>query len=72
MDKLRNIIEPRFFGVCAYLGEKFNIPSSQIRLFFIYSSFVTAGSPIIIYLCLAFVIKLKDYIRGRRSPLWDF
>ncbi len=72
MNDFRSYLELRFYGVCSYLGEKLSMPSAKIRLFFIYASFVTAGSPIIIYLILAFLIKLKDYIKGRRSPVWDF
>jgi len=72
MEKLRKFLELQFFGVCAYWGEKLSMPSSAIRLFFIYATFVTFGSPVIIYLVMAFVLKLRDYIRGRRNPIWDF
>lgn len=71
MLNLRSFLETRFFGVCSYLGDKLLMPSGRIRLFFIYSSFITVGSPLIIYLIMAFVIKLRDYVRGRRSPVWD-
>ena len=70
--KLKRCLEIQFFGVCQYLGEKLSMPSGKIRLFFIYLSFVTAGSPVIAYLILAFLIKLKDYIKGKRNPVWDF
>jgi phage shock protein PspC (stress-responsive transcriptional regulator) len=72
IERLRSFIEPRFFGVCSYLGDKLSIPSGKIRLFFIYATFVAAGSPVIIYLVLAFLIKLKDYIKGKRNTVWDF
>lgn len=72
MEKLRSFLELQFFGVCSYLGEKLSMPSSQIRLFFIYATFVAAGSPVIIYLALAFVIKLRDYIKGKRTAVGDF
>lgn len=72
MLDLRSYIEMNFFGVCSYLGEKLMMPSSKIRLFFIYSSCLTAGSPIIVYLSMAFVLKLKDYVKGKRSPVWDY
>lgn len=71
MEKLRSFLELQFFGVCSYLGDKLAMPSSKIRLFFIYATFVTAGSPVIIYLVLAFLIKMKDYIKGRRTAVWD-
>lgn len=72
MERFRSFLEMQFFGVCSYLGEKLVIPSSRIRLFFIYSTFVAIGSPIIIYLTLAFLLRLKDYIKGKRNPVWDY
>lgn len=72
MDRLRSFLEVKFFGVCSYLGEKLQIPSGRIRLFFIYSSFVAAGSPVLIYLALAFLLKLRDYTRNKRNAVWDF
>lgn len=71
MLDVRSFLETRFFGVCSYWGDKLLMPSSKIRLFFIYSSFITVGSPIIVYLSMAFVLKLRDYVKGRRNPVWD-
>ncbi len=70
MEKVKYFIEQYAFGVCSYLGDKFGIASSRIRLYFIYTSFITMGSPIIIYLIIAFWINLKKYIRQRFS-IWD-
>jgi phage shock protein PspC (stress-responsive transcriptional regulator) len=70
-EKFRTFIETNVFGVCAYLGEKFNIASSKIRLYFIYLSFFTFGSPLIIYFFIAFWMNVKQYIiYGKRNPLW--
>lgn len=63
--------ETRIYGVCTYLGEKMGIASSKIRLFFVYASFLTLGSPVIIYMSLAFLLKLRAYMRGFMSPLRD-
>lgn len=70
MEKVKYFIEQHVFGVCSYLGDKFGIASSRIRLYFIYTSFITMGSPVIIYLIIAFWINLKKYIRQRFS-IWD-
>jgi phage shock protein PspC (stress-responsive transcriptional regulator) len=70
MEKVKYFIEQYAFGVCSYLGDKFGIASSRIRLYFIYTSFITMGSPVIIYLVIAFWINLKKYIRQRFS-IWD-
>ncbi|MBL7856864.1 MAG: PspC family transcriptional regulator [Cyclobacteriaceae bacterium] len=59
------------FGVCTRLGEKLGMATSSIRLFFIYASFITFGSPIIIYLSLAFIMNMRKHFR-KRSPIWDY
>ena len=70
MQKIRDYIEFNVFGVCTVLGERFGIASSRIRLWFIYISFLTFGSPVIIYMVMAFWINLRQYISyGRRNPL---
>jgi phage shock protein PspC (stress-responsive transcriptional regulator) len=67
----RNIIESRLFGVCAWLGRKLSMPSKKVRLFFIYATFLTLGSPVLIYLTMTFVLNLRYMIKGRRNPVWD-
>ena len=70
MKKLREIIELNAFGVCTAIGDKLGIASSKIRMWFIYISFLTMGSPIIIYMIMAFWINIKSYILfGKRNPL---
>ena len=71
MNSLKSFLELRLFGVCTYLGEKLRMPAGKIKLFFIYLSFITAGSPVLVYMSLAFVLRLKDYIKGKRNPIWD-
>jgi len=68
---VRNYFEKNAFGVCTRIGEKLEMPSSVIRLFFIYASFLTVGSPLIIYMILAFWLKMKSYVRSKRSSVWD-
>lgn len=70
MKKIQNFFETRTFGVCTRLGEKLDIPISSIRIFFIYASFLTFGSPVIIYLGLAWIINLRKHLRRRRNVLW--
>ncbi len=74
MDKkiaeIKNFIEWKAFGVCSAIGERLGIATSSIRMWFIYISFLTMGSPIIIYMVLAFWMNLKRYIlMSRRNPL---
>lgn len=65
IQMFKDIVERSAFGVCAYLGEFFGIQTAKIRLYFIYTSFAALGSPILIYLILAFWINIKKYLRTR-------
>jgi len=71
VKRIQHFFEKYAFGVCTRLGEKLGIATSSIRLFFIYVSFLTLGSPIIIYLVLAFVMNIRRHLR-RRSTIWDY
>ncbi len=72
MDKIKVTVERYAFGVCSYLGKKIGLSTHRVRLYFIYASFVTLGSPILIYLFFAFWINIKQYLRKSRHPIWDF
>jgi phage shock protein PspC (stress-responsive transcriptional regulator) len=71
VERIKALFEQKAYGVCEWLGEKLGIESAKIRLFFIYTSFLTIGSPIIIYMILAFWIELKNLVNGRRNRVWD-
>jgi phage shock protein PspC (stress-responsive transcriptional regulator) len=69
MRNIRHFIEGNLFGVCSWMGEKMGVASSRIRMWFIYTSFLTFGSPVIIYMILAFWMNIKKYILFRkRNP----
>ena len=67
--QIQAFFEDKAFGVSERLGEKLGIASSSIRLFFIYASFLTFGSPVIIYLVLAFIMNIRRHLR-RRNSVW--
>jgi phage shock protein PspC (stress-responsive transcriptional regulator) len=71
VKRIQVFFEERAFGVCTRLGEKLGIATSSIRLFFIYASFLTFGSPVIVYLALAFIMNMRRHMRRRRT-LWDY
>lgn len=71
MRKLLHFFEEQAFGVCTRLGEKLSISSSSIRLFFIYASFLTFGSPLLIYMALAFVMNLRRHLRRQYNQIWN-
>lgn len=72
---VKNILtyfEKQAFGVCSWWGEKLRLKSSRIRMFFIYLSFLTFGSPIFIYLIMAFILDHKEYFKmKKRRSVWD-
>lgn len=71
MNGVKDILERSAFGVCNYLGDKMGIASSRVRLYFIYITFVTLGSPILIYLVAAFWLNIRRYLKQSKSFLWD-
>ncbi|MTI20666.1 PspC family transcriptional regulator [Fulvivirga sp. RKSG066] len=72
MKRLQHFFEKYAFGVCTRLGDKLGLATSSIRLFFIYASFLTFGSPIIIYLGMAFIMNLRKHLRRRNNSVWYY
>jgi phage shock protein PspC (stress-responsive transcriptional regulator) len=72
VELVKSWFERQAFGVCEWWGDRLNIRSSNIRIFFIYTSFLTVGSPIIIYMIMAFWMRLKKMVGTRdRHRVWD-
>lgn len=71
--RVLNFFERQAFGVCEWWGRKLGIEVHKVRLSFIYLSFITLGSPVFLYLIMAFILENKDYFkpRGKRSTIWD-
>ncbi len=66
-DWFRHQIELQAFGACHYLGEKMGISPITVRMYFIYISFLTFGSPILIYFIIAFWLNIRTYLRRGRD-----
>lgn len=71
IDRIRSEFEKRGFEVCHRIGERLGIRPSQIRIFFIYTSFIALGSPLIVYLFLAYLLRLKDELSQKRTSIFD-
>jgi phage shock protein C len=72
MEQLRYFVEKQAFGVCSALGERMNIPASSVRRYFIYTSCLTLGSPVIVYLFMAFWLEMRTHLRRSNHPtVWD-
>lgn len=68
-----DFFEKRAYGVCSWWGDKLGIRTHKVRLSFIYLSFLTFGSPLIIYLVMAFILENKEYFKPtrKRSNIWE-
>lgn len=71
IHNLRHKIEREWFGVLTRMGAKLGIPVSRLRIFFIYSTFATAGVFFLIYLAMAFFLWVKDIFIVRRPNVFD-
>ncbi len=71
INSLRHKLEREWFGVLTRMGTKLGIPVSKLRVFFIYSTFATAGIFFLFYLGLAFTLWIKDMFILRRPNVFD-
>ena len=69
--QLKYFFEKHGFHVSSRLADKLGMRANNVRLFFIYISFVTVGLGFGFYLTLAFWIKLKDLVRAKRTSVFD-
>ncbi len=74
IQRIKTYFEKQAYGVCAWWGDKLNIKTEQVRLSFIYLSFITAGVSLVAYLIMAFVLQHKERIKRpftKRSSVWE-
>lgn len=71
IQSIFSFFEKQSFGVCSYIGERWNISISKLRIFFIYVSFLAVGFPVIFYFLAAFVLDFRKYVRKKRFSFKD-
>jgi phage shock protein PspC (stress-responsive transcriptional regulator) len=73
INRIQLFFEKRAFGVCGWLGAKLGLKTSKVRVYFIYLSFITFGSPLIVYLILAFLLEHKNLLLSfsKRKSVWE-
>ena len=73
LQKVTFFFEMRSFGVSAWWANKLGIRTEKVRLFFIYASFIALGSPILIYLGMAWILENKHFFKFRNKPksIWE-
>lgn len=64
-------IEKNAFQFFTTLSEVLGVASSRVRLFFLYSAFLTATSPLILKLILYFWFNIKTYVHEKRKSAWE-
>lgn len=47
------------FGVCGGIAEYFGLDPTLIRLIFVFLTIIAVGSPVLVYLILAFVMPTR-------------
>ena len=72
MNRLKDFVEWNAFGVCSAIGNRMGIATSRIRQYFLYVSVLTVGSPIILYMVLAFWMNIRRYIKAARRNPWYY
>ncbi|CAM1333828.1 PspC domain-containing protein [Tenacibaculum aestuariivivum] len=68
---VRHFFERHGFAVSSRLADRLGMRATNVRLFFIYISFVTIGLSFGVYLTLAFLLRLKDMIYTKRTSVFD-
>ncbi len=69
--RFRHLFEKNGFAVCTRLADRLGMKVKSVRLFFIYASFATLVGGFVLYLTLAFWLKLKDLIYTKRTSVFD-
>ncbi|MFW0718787.1 PspC domain-containing protein [Pedobacter sp. N23S346] len=70
-QRIITYFEQRSFGVSTYLASKLNMSTAKVRLFFIYSSFLAVGFPILFYFLAAIVLDIRTYMKKMRLWIWE-
>ena len=71
MKRFTDYLETQSFGLCSALGKRWGISTRSVRLSFVYASFFTFGSPIVLYFAGAFWLNLRRALREQRRTVWD-
>lgn len=71
MFPIRDLVERSAFGVCAYVGDRIGLTAGKVRVYFIYISFVTLGSSLILYLFMWFWMTIRRHLRRGTLSLND-
>ena len=71
VHSIRHFFERHGFGVFSRLADRLGMRATNVRLFFIYISFITVGLSFGVYLTLAFILRIKDMVYTKRNSVFD-
>ncbi len=71
LEKIKYFFVKHGFNVSTRIADKFGIRVNTVRLFFIYLSFATLGLSFILYLIMAFALRIKDVFIQKRPSVFD-
>ena len=73
IQKIAFFFEMRSFGVSTWFARKLRVDVSRVRIFFIYFTFIGLGSPLIVYLFMAFILEHKHILKfqRKRKSIWE-
>ncbi|MEN9303166.1 MAG: hypothetical protein RL264_1595 [Bacteroidota bacterium] len=74
IQKIVFFFEMQSYGVCNWWAIKLGIATNKVRLGFIYFSFVALGSPVLLYLIMAWILEHKHYFKfqaKRKRSIWE-
>ncbi|HLV64047.1 PspC domain-containing protein [Galbibacter sp.] len=71
LQRIRYYFEKNGYAVSSRVAERLGMKTKNVRLFFIYACFATLGIWFLVYLNLAFWLKIKDLVYTKRSSVFD-
>lgn len=70
LDQIKTQIEPKLFGVSLFVSKLTNINVTAVRIAFIYATFLSFGSSVLVYFTLASLMDFKKYFSTRKH-IWE-
>lgn len=71
IQRIMLFFEKYSFGVCTYLAERLKLSLSKVRLFFIYTSFLSVGAPILFYFLAFIVLDVRKYVKAKKNSILE-
>jgi hypothetical protein len=71
IEQIKYFFAKHGFNVSTRISDKIGIQVGNVRLFFIYVSFATLGLSFILYIMMAFALRIKDFFFQKRPSVFD-